>query len=352
MSPLSRSLPEEGLSPLAKKALHRLMDSLEQNTPYEGHEMLKTSYYRARSKSKRADSYDMCAYGALLHFTRGDYQCGMELGSMLLDSYAQDGVELTEESAARVVLVLEEHAKLEDADVARHKTGPSRVIEDNNDDDDDDAEEMSAKDTLVRGMQQLKHGAMVWLKGATGDGADVDSFKRRVYLLVGRYTYRITSWKGLGLSLPDLVRSRDEGEVWKAARASLDEIASSSAYYNDADLLVSRCMLLVMECISLEYMKEAFFMVKGIYERYLAVCADPMKEAATAQCVYLLVIGMVRRNEKLAKVALKALELSEGGVRDPGLLELCRGALMSKYVPSASRGGDLVSGLMSGLMKM
>ena len=84
-----------GLSSVTTKALARLQASLDESNPYEGHEMLKTSYYRARSKSKFGDSYDMCANGALLHFSQGDYQCGVELATMLLDSYKTDGVSLT-----------------------------------------------------------------------------------------------------------------------------------------------------------------------------------------------------------------------------------------------------------------
>ena len=77
----------------------------------------------------------------------------------------------------------------------------------------------------------------------------------------------------------------------------------------------------------------------------------PHQAASTSQCAYLLVIAMVRRSEKLVKVGGKALEESEGGVRDESLVELCRGTLMAKYVPSMRGGGDMLSGLLGGLLR-
>jgi len=50
-------------------------------------------------------------------------------------------------------------------------------------------------------------------------------------------------------------------------------------------------------------------------------------------------------------VGIKALEESEGGVRDPSLVDLCKVTLSSKYVPSMRGGGDMLSGLLSGLMR-
>ena len=323
--------------------------------------MLKTSYYRARSKAKFAESYDMCAYGALLHFVSGDYQCGLELGTMLLESYKQDGVEYSEESVSRAMVVVEAYIKLREKDVerGRHSSSGGTIGEHESaskagskkHDGAAKADTVSTTETLIGGMQQLKHRAIAWLQDAAGDGNGKAEFRKQMYLIAGTYTEDLTSWKGLGLALPDLIRSQNEDAVWKALKISLDQMRGHGDYYNDADILIARSMLHVLECLSLEHAKEAFFLAKGIFGRYLAICEDPIKEAATSQCVYLIVIAMVRRNEKLVKVGLKALELSEGGSRDDGLVELCKGPLASKYVPSMRGGGDLMSGLLGGLLR-
>ena len=352
----------DSLSALTTKALARLQGSLDEKNPYEGHEMLKTSYYRARSKSKFADSYDMCAYGAVKHFAEGDYQCGVELGTMLLDSYKTDGVGFGEESCARVMVVINSYTRLREKDVERGRTSLSSSKKESNSDS------VSTTETLIGGMQQLKHRTMVWLKEAAGaagvggenaaSGADnangtaekINAFRNKMYFIAGTYTTVLTSWKGLGMALPDLIRSQSEDAVWNVVMADINQMRGTNAYYNDCDLLVARTMLHILECLPLECMKEAFHMAKGIFGRYLAVCNEPIKEASTSQCAYLLVIAMVRRNEKLVKVGIKALEESEGGVRDATLVELCKGTLTSKYVPSRS-GGDMLSGLLSGLLR-
>ena len=346
-----------GLSSLTTKALARLQASLDDSNPYEGHEMLKTSYYRARSKSKFGDSYDMCANGALLHFSQGDYQCGVELGTMLLDSYKTDGVSFSDESCGRVMAVVNSYVKLRERDVERGRAASSggNKRESNSD-------SLSATDTLVEGMQQIKHRAMVWLAKEGGAGASdpanggaaaadaIVAFRKRLYFIAGTYTSALTNWKGLGMALPDLIHSQNEDAIWNTLKVSLDYMRENGAYFNDCDLLVARAMLHVLECLPLEYMKEAF-LAKGIFGRYLGVCKDPIKEASTSQCAYLLVIAMVRRSEKLVKVGVKALEESEGGVRDESLVELCRGTLMAKYVPSMRGGGDMLSGLLGGLLR-
>lgn len=357
------ALPD-GLSSLTTKALARLQASLDDSNPYEGHEMLKTSYYRARSKSKFADSYDMCAYGALLHFSQGDYQCGLELGSMLLDGYKTDGVSFDTESCGRVMAVVNSYIKLREKDVERGRTNQSNPKK-----AEASSDSVSTTDTLVAGMQQIKHRTMVWLKDAsarvseTASGSEnaakeateainaIDTFRNRMYFISGTYTSALTNWKGLGMALPDLIRSQNEDAVWNTLKVSLDHMRANKAYFNDCDLLVARTMLHILECLPLEYIKEAFFMAKGIFGRYLGVCQEPMKEASTSQCAYLLVIGMVRRNEKLSKVAIKTLEESEGGVRDASLVDLCKGTLMSKYVPTMRGGGDMLSGLLGGLLR-
>ncbi len=345
-----------GLSSVTTKALARLQASLDESNPYEGHEMLKTSYYRARSKSKFADSYDMCANGALLHFSRGDYQCGVELATILLDSYKTDGVSFDEESCARVMAVVNSYVKLRERDVERGRDVASGAPK-----KESNSDSLSATDTLVAGMQQIKHRAMVWLAKAGGAGdpaggenaaADaVNTFRKRLYFIAGTYTSALTNWKGLGMALPDLIHSQNEDAIWNTLKVSLDYMRENKAYVNDCDLLVARTMLHVLECLPPEYMKEAFFLAKGIFGRFLGVCKDPIKEAGTSQCAYLLVIAMVRRSEKLAKVGVKALEESEGGVRDPSLVELCNATLMPKYVPSMHGGGDMLSGLLGGLLR-
>lgn len=348
-----------GLSSVTTKALTRLQASLDDSNPYEGHEMLKTSYYRARSKSKFGDSYDMCANGALLHFSQGDYQCGVELATMLLDSYKTDGVSFGEESCGRLMAVVNSYVKLRERDVERGRDATSGASK-----KESNSDSLSATDTLVAGMQQIKHRAMVWLakEGGGGEAANgenaaadavdaVDAFRKRLYFIAGTYTSALTNWKGLGMALPDLIHSQNEDAIWNTLKVSLDYMRENNAYFNDCDLLVARTMLHILECLPLEYMKEAFFLAKGIFGRYLGVCKDPIKEASTSQCAYLLVIAMVRRSEKLVKVGIKALEESEGGVRDTSLVELCKGTLMPKYVPSMSGGGDMLSGLLGGLLR-
>ncbi len=362
--------PPSTTSSLTTKALERLQASLDDGNPYEGHEMLKTSYYRARSKNKFADSYDMCAHGAVKHFAGGDYQCGVELGTMLLDSYKTDGVAFGDESCARVLLVVNGYTKLREKDVERSAGGEGGLSQSRREAAAGNSDSVSMTDTLIAGMQQLKHRTMVWLKDAAGEGREggegdgeggegegdekakaVDAFRSRMYLTAGTYTSVLTSWKGVGMALPDLIRSRNEDAVWNTVNADINLMRANDAYYNDCDLLVARTMLHVLECMPLEYMKEAFFMAKGIFGRYLGVCKEPMKEASTSQCAYLLVIAMVRRNEKLVKVGIKALEESEGGVRDPSLVDLCKVTLSGKYVPSMRGGGDMLSGLLSGLLR-
>ena len=148
--------PPSTTSSLTTKALERLQASLDDGNPYEGHEMLKTSYYRARSKNKFADSYDMCAHGAVKHFAGGDYQCGVELGTMLLDSYKTDGVAFGDESCARVLLVVNGYTKLREKDVERSAGGEGGLSQSRREAAAGNSDSVSMTDTLIAGMQQLK----------------------------------------------------------------------------------------------------------------------------------------------------------------------------------------------------
>ena len=95
--------------------------------------MLKTAYYRFRSKKKMDDGYDVCLYGSLLHFKKGDFQCGVELATMLLDAYVDDAVPVTAESRRRLKVLLGQFPHT--------------------------AENMD----FVNAMQQIKHRSLKWL---------------------------------------------------------------------------------------------------------------------------------------------------------------------------------------------
>lgn len=95
--------------------------------------MLKTAYYRFRSKKKMDDGYDLCLYGSLLHFKKGDFQCGVELATMLLDAYVDDAVPVSTESRRRLKVLL----------------GQFPHVDENID--------------VVNAMQQIKHRSLKWL---------------------------------------------------------------------------------------------------------------------------------------------------------------------------------------------
>lgn len=121
--------------------------------------MLKTAYYRFRSKKKTDDGYDLCLYGSLLHFKKGDFQCGVELATMLLDAYVDDAVPVSTESRRRLKVLL----------------GQFPHIDGNID--------------VVNAMQQIKHRSLKWLSRYVVYSSS--SLPRHIYRFYALYTHKL-----------------------------------------------------------------------------------------------------------------------------------------------------------------
>lgn len=285
----------------------------DRESTYEGHERLKTAYYRARSKKSLEDGYDICAYGALVHFKRGDYQCGLELAIMMLDAYGDDMVEYSAQSKQRVMLLIGQYPK-----------GGSAVPE----------------EQLVSGMQQMKHRSIMWLN-KVGNSPSIDELKRVIYLKAGLYTSDVLGWEGLGMALPDMVRAGDVDRLYNDVLVK--SVSRVSAF--EQDLIVGRTMLHILEYIPIERKKEACAMAMQLYDK-----SGTHDAHSTATSVYYIVLAFQRGSLDLARASIQILADGEGCARDPSILEFCNNVLLPKYCPQ--RGGyDPLSSMLQGLFQ-
>ncbi|KAI8103100.1 hypothetical protein M9434_005885 [Picochlorum sp. BPE23] len=276
----SLGIATTSLSLQASKALDRLAESLTQGNTYEGHEMLKTAYYRFRSKKKMDDGYDLCLYGSLLHFKKGDFQCGVELATMLLDAYVDDAVPVSTESRRRLKVLL----------------GQFPHVDENID--------------VVNAMQQIKHRSLKWLSRMKGSEED----KEMVYLKSGLFTSEVLGWKGMGVALPDIIRSGDTDRLYSVIEKSL-QIASPL----DKDLIIARSMLHVLEYTPQSKKTRAFSISYGLYSTYGK--EQHSLSDSIAQCAYYVVKALERGSRDLTGIAIEALRKRVEGL-DPSICDV------------------------------
>jgi len=299
------------------QALDRLASSLgDRESTYEGHERLKTAYYRARSKKALDDGYDICAYGALVHFKKGDYQCGLELATMMLDAYGDDLTEYSGHAKQRVMLLIGQYPK----------GGSVSCVQ---------------EEQLVSGMQQMKHRTIMWLNKIKSTPA-VEEMKKMVYLKSGLYASDVLGWEGVGVALPDMIRAGDVDRLYDDVLVK--SLSRMSAF--EQDLLVGRTMLHILEYLPVARKEEACAMAIQLYTR----CGTHDRHSI-ATCVYYIVLALQRNSEDLAKASVQVLAECEGCARDPSILELCRRDIMPKYSPRNTAGSDPLSSLMQGLFQ-
>jgi hypothetical protein len=273
--------------------------------------MLKTAYYRARSKNKKEDGYDLCTYGSLIQFKKGDYQCGLELAKMLLDAYVDDMVSVSQPTKQRVMLVLGQFP---------HGGDNAPPV-----------------DVLVSGMHQIKHRALVWVqKIAQSESATqqemqaLDLFRQKIHLKAGLYVSDVAGWHGFGMAMPDLIRAGDVGRLFDDG---IEKSLSHAPTPVDQDMIVARVMLHILEYIPVERKSEAFSMLESVYERFVSIAA-PEGNADTVtpvtQSVYYVFLAMKEGSRKLAKIAIQSLS-DVVNERDPSLVQICDAVLISKY---------------------
>lgn len=298
------------------QVLDRLAMSLgDDASRYEGHERLKTAYYRARSKKQVDDGYDMCAYGALLHFKKGDYQCGMEVAIMMLDAYKDDGVEYSTHSKQRVMLLMGQYPKVHGS---------------------------VSGEQLVSGMQQIKHRAIMWLHKVQGRDDTIEHVKRTIYLKAGLYTSDVLGWEGLGMALPDMIRSGDVNRLY----TDVLQKSLSRASPFEQDLIIARSMLHILEYMPIDDKAEACAMAMELYERCTHANSN---EYRTAKCVSFITDAFKRSSIDLARASIQVLAGEEACARDPALLDLCEKTLLPRYCPQRGGGSDPLSSMLQGL---
>lgn len=290
----------------------------EPGSVYEAHERLKTAYYRSRSKKACGDGYDICVYGALLHFKKGEYQCGMELATMMLDAYKDDREEYSSASRQRVMLLVSQYPKVAG----------------------------SAEEQYVSGMQQLKHRALAWLNTLSKDDVVIEELKRILYLKAGLYTSDVLGWEGLGMALPDMIRAGDIDRLYD----DVLEKSLSRASPQEQDAIIARTMLHILEYIPLERKRDAYTMACRLYDRFCS-CRGNTVAGSAAECVYYLVLAFQRQGSvDLVNACIQVFADRDLCAQDPSLVELCRHGLLPKYCPQRG-GSDPLSSMLQGLFQ-
>jgi len=259
------------------------------------------------------DGYDICAYGALLHFKKGDYQCGVELAMMMLDAYVDDLTEYSTTSKQRVLLLMGQYPK-----------SVASVSE----------------EQLVSGMQQMKHRSIMWLNKIART-SDVEELKKVIYLKSGLYASDLLGWEGLGVALADMIRAGDVDRLYDdVLMKSLSRVSEF-----EQDLIVGRTMLHILEYIPIEKRADACAMAMKLYQRF-----GRQDQDSTATQVFYIVSAFQHNSEDLAKASIEILSQGEGCARDPSLLELCKYGLLPKYFPQ-TRSADPLSSMLQGLFQ-
>jgi len=114
----------------------RVQRAMESGNPYEAHEMMKTAFYRMRSKGDNSGAYDLCQEGAVAQLQAGEIKCGTDMGKLMLDAYVSDDVTPDEQSVSRVLAILRSFPKglaslatLDVAAIFKDDTFPSPLSE-------------------------------------------------------------------------------------------------------------------------------------------------------------------------------------------------------------------------------
>ncbi|KAK9846633.1 hypothetical protein WJX81_007997 [Elliptochloris bilobata] len=89
------------------RVLEKMRANLDRGAFYEAQQMLKTVYFRYRSRRLYQESYDVLEDGACLQLRQGQVTCGVELGRLLVDAYASDAVPADKAAVARLYRILD-----------------------------------------------------------------------------------------------------------------------------------------------------------------------------------------------------------------------------------------------------
>ena len=105
--------------------------------------------------------------------------------------------------------------------------------------------------------------------------------KEMVYLKSGLYTSDVLGWKGMGMALPDMIRSGDTNRLYSVIEKSL-HVAPPL----DKDLIIARSMLHVVEYMPHSKKTKAFSMAFGLYNK---AREEHSRTNSISQCAYYVV---------------------------------------------------------------
>lgn len=110
--------------------------------------------------------------------------------------------------------------------------------------------------------------------------------KEMVYLKSGLFTSDVLGWKGMGVALPDIIRSGDTDRLYSVIEKSL-QVASPL----DRDLIIARSMLHALEYMPQSKKTQAFSMAYGLYSKYGEEEEEKQHSLSDsiAQCAYYVV---------------------------------------------------------------
>lgn len=293
MSDSNRSQVDySGVSGPAKRALDNLSSSLQSGATYEGHEMLKTAFYRMRSRKKLHESYDIARYGAMLQFAEGQLHCGIEMGNLFLESCLNDGMSVTSTAIEHACELL--------------KAFPTRF--DQND--------------LVKGMAKLKQGTLKWIVKCGGSVED----QRKVYTISGQYLASLLGWKGVNVFFSDVARSGDAELLLSVLQDTIRRLRK-----DEMELFITRICLQVFASMPQSRKGEAFSMVDSL-QRNFEGYKQPSASNYLFDFIQLLVQGLRQGSWELCTLLLDKYE-DILKANDPDIERLAED-IVTKYCPA------------------
>eukprot|EP01024_Parvocaulis_polyphysoides_P051516 TRINITY_DN5075_c0_g1_i1.p1 TRINITY_DN5075_c0_g1~~TRINITY_DN5075_c0_g1_i1.p1 ORF type:complete len:324 (+),score=25.44 TRINITY_DN5075_c0_g1_i1:1-972(+) len=152
-----------------QQQVDKLSKRVEEGQYYEAQQMFKTIHHRYKAKRKLQESYDILYEGAKLQLKHGQFTCGGELGSMLVEAYSSDGQEADQQSVGKITSIIESFPT----------PSTNNGIE---------VDWQCAVDMA----QQLTVEAVKWAQGFNSP------YISRLYLLFANYAMKCLGWKGLG----------------------------------------------------------------------------------------------------------------------------------------------------------
>lgn len=296
------------------KALQRVKAQLDAGAFYEAQQMYKTTYHRYHSRKQLDEAYQVLREGAVAQLRAGQITCGAELGTMLVDAYAEDRAPASTASIAAL------------CDIVRAMPAEAPGAEDG---------------AGVDACSRFVTAAVKWAHKA---GADAGV--RQLHDLFAGHLVAAYGWRQLGRASMHFARGAD-ADAFAAALAG----CAAAAPPGEAGLFAARAVLQTLACAHPSTLGRQLTHADAL----LAACrrrpwaGGPLPESPLLHFCQFLLTALQQRSARLEGL-LKA-KYAPALARDPAL-----GAYLARVEElylnvGGGGGGGLLAGLLRGLLE-